>query len=160
MKKQIAQNGFTLIELLVVLAIIGILAGMITLAVNDARIKGRDAKRIGDARQFATAMEQYYTQYGAYPTGTASVLIGGAPLSDAGAFDSAVEPVVPNYLPFIPTAPIPADGSCAGISGKGGNTYWYETAPDGSTYTMTFCIGKDSSSWIAGTHYATANGIQ
>ena len=54
------QTGFTLIELLVVIAIIGLLASIILVSLNGARLKARDTKRIADNKQIMTALELYY----------------------------------------------------------------------------------------------------
>lgn len=156
------DRGFTLIELLVVLAIIGLLVGIVTLSVNNARVRGRDAKRVGDMRQMITALEQYHIQYGIYPTGTASVASAGngALLSDPAAMDQALQPFVPNYAPFMPQSPEPADGDCLDTPGRGSNNYWYDVSDDGLLYTMTFCLGKDNGSWMAGIRIATQDGVQ
>jgi len=55
--------GFTLIELLVVIAIIGILSGIVIVSMSGARAKARDARRLSDMRQIATALQMYYAQY-------------------------------------------------------------------------------------------------
>lgn len=153
--------GFTLIELLVVLAIIGLLAGVIMIALSTARVKARDAKRAGDIRQTISALEQYHIAQGIYPTGTASVASAGngSLLSDANALNGSIEPMTPNYLPIIPVAPVPADGSCSS-AGVNSNDYWYQSADDGSTYTITFCLGKITGQWNEGVRYATPDGVQ
>lgn len=61
------RSGFTLVELLVVVAIIGILAGMISANVNSARAKARDGRRANDVKQIQTALELYYDTSGRYP---------------------------------------------------------------------------------------------
>jgi prepilin-type N-terminal cleavage/methylation domain-containing protein len=57
------KGGFTLIELMIVIAIIGVLSGLITTSINNARAKGRDARRKHDLIQIRTALNLYYDKY-------------------------------------------------------------------------------------------------
>ena len=64
-------KGFTLIELLIVIAIIGILAAAVLVAVNPAKRQNqaKDAQVKSDIGSIATAMQAYFTTPGAgsYP---------------------------------------------------------------------------------------------
>jgi len=64
-------GGFTLIELLIVIAILGILAAAVLVAVNPAKRQrqARDAARKSDIGQIATAVQAYFTTpgQGLYP---------------------------------------------------------------------------------------------
>ena len=63
------KKGFTLIELLVVIAIIGLLSTLAVVALNSARQKARDAKRVADVKQIQTALELYFNSSSGYPGG-------------------------------------------------------------------------------------------
>jgi len=155
------KAGFTLIELLVVIAIIGLLASVVLLALNSARAKSRDAKRLADVRQIASAFELYFNDNSAYPTGTASVAAGGNVLG----IPNTVVGLTPTYIGLIPSAPAPQDGSCLGTAAKNSNNYWYETNATGSFYTLTFCLGGTTggytcTSGVACVRTLTPAGIQ
>ena len=61
------RKGFTLIELLVVIAIIALLSTLSVVALNNARVKSRDARRLSDIKQIRTALEMYFDQNNSYP---------------------------------------------------------------------------------------------
>ncbi|MCL5795071.1 MAG: prepilin-type N-terminal cleavage/methylation domain-containing protein [Patescibacteria group bacterium] len=63
------KKGFTLIELLVVIAIIGILAAVILVSLNSARIKSRQARAEADIAALPAALEMYNDANGKYPVG-------------------------------------------------------------------------------------------
>jgi len=124
------KSGFTLIELLVVIAIIGLLSTLSILALNTARARARDAKRISDVKQIQTALEMYYNDTSDYPS-TASVTAGQSIASANGVF-----------LRQIPSAPLPTDGANCG-SNVTEYTYAYQAASTGgnASYTIRYCLG-------------------
>ncbi len=124
------KQGFTLIELLVVIAIIGLLSTLSILALNQARARARDAKRIADVKQIQTALELYYNEMGDYPI-TGSVTPGVAIRGTSG-----------TYLAAVPTPPTPVDGTgCPATQAA----YTYTKTGTGvggdASYTIQYCLG-------------------
>lgn len=69
------KKGFTLIELLIVIAILGVLATVIFIAINPVQqlARARDAGRKSTTGQLGTAINSYYTSHSAvYPTASAT----------------------------------------------------------------------------------------
>lgn len=62
------SKGFTTIELLVVVGIIGLLATLAIISLQDSRERARDAKRLADMSQMEKALELYYIDNGRFPT--------------------------------------------------------------------------------------------
>ena len=67
------KRGFTLVELLVVIAIIAILSTLSVVALNSARAKARDARRLSDIKQIRTALDMYFDSNLTYPANCAGL---------------------------------------------------------------------------------------
>ena len=67
------KNGFTLVELLAVIAVIILLAGLVTGLSGLAASKSATAKAEAELERIKLALEEYRSEKGSYPTG-----IGGA----------------------------------------------------------------------------------
>ena len=128
------QRGFTLIELLVVIAIIGLLSTLAVVALNNARLKSRDARRVSDVKNIQTALELYYNDANAYPESLGdSIASGGV-----------------TYMAAVPSNPTPvSDGTCAADS-----SYTYAPEENNTTYTLEYCIGGPTGGLEPGIHTA------
>ena len=135
------QRGFTLIELLVVIAIIGLLSTLAVVALNNARQKSRDAKRVADIRQTQTALELNYNDANSYP---ATLTMGTDPI----VFGTVT------YMAITPSNPSPRnDGGCPNIE------YAYLIKDSGASYAITYCLGAATGGLSAGTRVATPAGM-
>jgi len=61
------RRGFTLVEMLIVIAIIGMLAALLLVALRSASIAARNAAIKMDITQIDMALDHYRTEYGDYP---------------------------------------------------------------------------------------------
>lgn len=153
------EKGFTLIELLVVIAIIGLLASVVLLALNSARAKSRDAKRLADVRQLASALELYFNDVSAYPSiGYQTAAVFGSGNTSAYNPSGQIVQLTPTYIGLIPTAPTPPDNTSGSACTASTNSYRYES--NGSTYTLSFCLGAATGGYSAGVRTLTPAGIQ
>lgn len=111
-------RGFTLIELLIVIAILGILAAAVLVAVNPAKRQNqaKDAQIKSDIGQIATALQAYFTAPG------------------AGSYPDTLQRLVDNKdLVRLPTPP--AGGSGSGVY-TGSN---FAVAPGACSPSGTLC---------------------
>ncbi|PIW74860.1 MAG: hypothetical protein CO003_00400 [Candidatus Portnoybacteria bacterium CG_4_8_14_3_um_filter_44_15] len=100
--------GFTLIELLVVISIIGLLASIVLVSVNSARVKARDARRMSDLKQLQLALEMYYDSNNAYPSTGGSwwgVCVNGGSRTTSGA-NAYIPGLTPDYMSVLPIDPL------------------------------------------------------
>ena len=152
--KRSQSKGFTLIELLVVIAIIGLLSTLAVVALNSARQRSRDAKRVSDIRQIQTALELAFSETNNYPTESATVL--GASTDDvlcnnggSATFQGDTTGCSTIYMGLVPTNPTP-----------NGAAYTYDSATGSGTYWITFSLEGATGQLSAGANCANQNGIQ
>ena len=141
------RKGFTLIELLVVISIIGMLASVVLVAVNGAKAKGRDAKRLQDMLQLRNALEIYRSSYGVYPSANPSVW-GGITTNPCGTNgtnsggSAYISGLTPTIIAVLPTDPgTTSSWTCTGYLYNSNGTHykilihnsWEEAYPNSSS---------------------------
>lgn len=148
------RKGFTLIELLVVIAIIGLLATLAVVALNSARTKSRDAKRVADIKQIQTALELSFVETNEYPTSATGTVLGSVDYrvlcdnSGNAVLQANTTGCTTVFMSLVPANPTP-----------GGADYLYASA-DGSTYSLTFTLEAATGGLPIGAHTASPGGIQ
>ncbi len=134
------RDGFTLIELLVVIAIIGLLASVVLVSLNGARIKARNTQRKATLSQLQKALELYYNDNNAYPS-------SGGTWRSSEAGDTNVTPDPTNYIPgLVPNyvSKLPADP-------KGGPS---SNPVCGATWMSAFLYNSDTVNYKLLSHCA------
>ncbi len=106
---------------------------------QSARGSSRDAKRLSDVRQLASALELYFNDNNKYPSQLSDLLAAGQY----------------NYIGALPTPPTELDGSCTVEQNK----YAY-TLTSPTEYRLTFCLGAKTGGYSAGVRVLSPSGIQ
>ncbi len=119
------HGGFTLIELLVVIFIIAIVSTLSYVALEEARVKGRDTRRLADVYMIRQALELYRDREGNYP------------LTLPEPQQSLLGPSGRLYL-----SPVPSDP-------KTRQPYLYNLLENGS-YRLIFNLERDNQGYSAG----------
>jgi len=134
MKKQL-QQGFTLIELMIVVAIIGILAAIAIPAYQNYTIRAQVSEGMSLADGAKTAITEFYTNAGTFPSKNAS-----SGLASAGS-------ITGNYVTSVATGT--GDTPAAAANGQITITYGNKanTAISGKTLIISAVANTGSISW-------------
>lgn len=160
-------RGFTLVELLVVIAIIGLLSTLAVVALNTARAKARDAKRVSDIKSIQKGLELYFTTQATttYPVAAAAILgeTGRKTLCSTSGFSDTCTGT--SIMATVPDGPNPTDGGCASANYEySSTTADYVTACAAEPcagYKLSFCLGSQVGDVTGGViHTATPAGVQ
>ncbi|HEX5775002.1 MAG TPA: type II secretion system protein [Candidatus Paceibacterota bacterium] len=100
-----SPRGFTLIELLVVIAIICIMSAVVLAALNVARNRANDTKRMAEVNQLVKAIGNYYNDRGSLPRNSSGwcTYISNPTNGYGAAFASDI---VPAYISRLPMDPV------------------------------------------------------
>ena len=141
--KRISKNkfsGFTLLEALITIAIIAILAGIVLVAVNPGRqlAQARNAQREMDLTSIQLAIIQYNLETKNWPEGLSSDLNEICTENQNFATDGCVDlnPLVPQYLPYLPIDPMSESGTGYQILLNEINNSLYLVAVNSTEYNL------------------------
>lgn len=132
------------VELLILVSIVALLAIFAAVAISSARSKQRDAVRISHIRESQTALENFFLEQNAYPSG--DLLVLGAPASaclDTSGFRSSCDAGASNVL--LRRVPQTIETGLRGAvpCGETRKAYCYSQREGGDAYTLQFELEHD-----------------
>ncbi len=157
-----SKQGFTRIELLVVVGIIGLLSVLATVALNSARERSRDAKRLADVARTQVALEFYFNDHNSYPVATTALPLG-QPITRClsssgfiGSCDPSSESVYMERVPTTPEAGLKESVACGGVQ----DAYCY--VGNTTSYRIQFELENDNpeAKLVSGVNCASESGVE
>ena len=118
-----APSGFSLIEMLAVLALMAIVAGVVTMSVRPLMLKGKQDAARTEVANISQALEAFYGVYGRYPTneeGLDALRRKSEKLSEALLTAEPVDPWGNAYQYNTPGRDAPYEVICFGADGREG----------------------------------------
>jgi prepilin-type N-terminal cleavage/methylation domain-containing protein len=148
----LAFKGFTLVELLIVLAVLGVLAAVVLIAINplEQMARGRDAGRKSAIAQLGRAVQSYDISTLSYPTAAQWTAVTNV-LASSG--DLKVFPTNPNGVTACTNNP--KSGYCYSLNAGGTNYIVYSHLESKSESAKTGCGGLAANTWY---FYSSADG--
>lgn len=136
------QGGFTLIEMLIVVFIVGLLATLSILALENTRKISRDTKRVADMATIEKALAMYFSDYGGYPPLQSCISYKASdPLGTNwnNPTSTSLKYYLSSYLTILPVDPLQTSVYC----------YYYSSNPGDSYQSYGIMIRPESSKYIA-----------
>ena len=144
------RPGFTVIELIVVILIIGLLSLIAIVGMRNSQIGSRDAKRVAELHQMSQAVELFFNEHLALPTGAS----GWCTYVSNPTYPQFINDIQP-YMAQVPRDPkLPNQvgdyffdnidsaagkyGLCATMEKATGKSYDYSACAGGAVYN--YCI--------------------
>ena len=122
---RVPRSAFSLIEFTVVLALIGLLAGIVTIGVRPMLIRGKQSAARTEIAHIRQALEQFYSVYGRYPTTDEGLAVLCKPtekISDALLTQTPKDPWGRAYVYNEPGRNEPYEVICLGADGREGGS--------------------------------------
>jgi prepilin-type N-terminal cleavage/methylation domain-containing protein len=149
-------NGFTIVEIIIVIAVIGILASIVTVFYPGYQQRTRDAERKSDMQQIAAALGAYVLQKGNYVEAGSGCGLNGngngwfnAGPSDTGAIATCLQEAgllkSGEFIDPLGCTWASGSGSCGAYLGQPAQAYMKATCTKNSssvTYVFTHVEGQ------------------